>query len=458
MKPGIKGRLVWSYLLLIVLTVALFEILILSALKFYYVEGIKQTIKDQGAMFVTFHEQELSEGALADKAPVLLQRYTFNLDAQVQIFDSGGTLLADTHEILNYAESSKDVEEALSGVTGFFGGYAGKEKVLSVAQPLKIDGNILGAIRMTTSMEQADSIFKQNMLALMGIGFIVILITAWSSHFLAITITKPLGVITAAAEQMASGRFSARIAKTKEDELGKLADTLNFMAEEVERHEKLKNEFIASVSHELRTPLTSVKGWAITLQSMSEEKVFKEGLEIISEESERLSNMLGDLLDLSRLSAGKTEYKFERLNLALLLQQIISQLTPRAHRLGIQLIGKADGEVVINGDSDRLKQVFLNVLDNSLKFTDSGGCIFIRLKASGNMAKVEIEDTGEGIPEEEIDSVKKKFHKGNSKASGTGLGLAICQEIIQAHEGSFELRSRLHEGTVVGILLPRLES
>lgn len=441
--------------MLIILTVVLFEILIVSALRFYYVEGVTQALKDQGAMFSSFYEQEMAEGSFAKKAPILLQRYNFLINAQVQIYDTSGKLIADTHENLNgKTKGFEDVGTALGGETGYFKGEAAGEKILSISQPLKLNEHTHGAIRIITSMKQVDQVLKQNSLVLLLIGLFVIIVAAFISLILANTITKPLGMITSAAEQMASGQFSVRIAKTKDDEIGKLAETLNYMAEEVEKHEQLKNEFIASVSHELRTPLTSVKGWAITLHSMSEDQVFREGLEIITNESERLSHMLGDLLDLSRLSAGKIEYKFERVDLKSLIRQAISQMGPRADRQGVKLIESIEGNGFVQGDEHRLKQVLLNILDNSLKFTSGGGEIAVSLQEVEKDSVVAIADTGDGIPDEDLHLVKEKFYKGKSKASGTGLGLAICQEIIKAHNGSLDLRSKAGIGTVVEIRLP----
>lgn len=458
MKTGIKGRLVWSYLILIILTVVMFETIILTALRFYYIEGVQQTLKDQGTMFISFHEQELKDGLLEEKAPLFLQQYNFLTSAQVQLLNHHGKLVADSH---NYAQSDvgllEDVKTALTGQTGYFTGRVNDEKVMTVTQPMMIDGENYGAIRLTTSMEQINQVLVQNMLILMGIGLIVIAVAALISYFLANTITKPVSAITSAAEKMASGKFSTRIAKQKNDELGKLADTLNFMAEEVQRHERLKNEFIASVSHELRTPLTSVKGWAITLHSMSNDETFQEGLQIISNESERLSHMLGDLLDLSSLSAGKVKYNFEELSLKQTLQQVISQLKPRAIRQGIELVPTFVEDAFIKGDQDRLKQVFINMIDNALKFTPSGGEIFVSFKIGPyKQAQIQITDTGEGISQEELPVIKEKFQKGKSKASGTGLGLAICQEIIHAHNGTFDIKSELGRGTQVEITMPTI--
>lgn len=455
MKTGIKTRLVWSYLLLIIITVVMFEALILFALRLYYVEGVKQTLRDQGTVFTSFNQKEILEGSLEDRAPHLLKAYDFLVDAHVQLVSPSGEILAE-----NYGTESKnlhkveDVSAALNGQTGYFKGLSNGEKVLTVSQPLLINQNVYGAIRLTTSMEPIEVVFKQNLLRLVSVGLFVLLIAVTISYFVANSITKPLHTIKTAAEEMAAGNFSTRILKKKDDELGRLAETLNYMAEQVEKHEHLKNEFIASVSHELRTPLTSVKGWAITLHSMSEDPFFKEGLEIISNESERLSMMLGDLLDLSSLSSGKIEYQFKEFLMNELLEQVLTQLKPRAERHGIHLNKIDETKALIKGDFNRLKQVLINLIDNSLKFTPKDGRIEISVLVTNRNVSLSIIDSGEGIPPEELQLVKEKFHKGKSTASGTGLGLAICQEIVHAHKGEITLSSTVGIGTTVEINLP----
>lgn len=457
MKSSIKARLIWSYLLLIFLTIVLFEAIILFALHFYYVEGVKQTLRDQGAIFTSFYEKEIKEDSFQYKAPLLLQQYNFLVDVQAQIVDKNGEVLARKYEDNEKnVYSFEDVPVALRGETGFYKGSFNGEKILSVSQPLVIGEEVYGAIRLTSSMEAIDKVYKDNSYKLIGVGLFVLAVATAISYFIATSITKPLNNITKAAEQMAVGNFATRISNHNTDELGKLANTLNYMAEQVEKHESIKNEFIASVSHELRTPLTSVKGWAITLHSMSEDEFFKEGLEIISNESERLSIMLGDLLDLSSLSSGKIEYHFTEVPIHDLIHQVSNQLTPRANRHGIELMRENDVEVYINGDFNRLKQVLINLLDNALKFTPKHGEIKIASQIFDEQVFISIQDTGAGIPEEELNLVKGKFHKGKSNQSGTGLGLAICQEIIHAHKGELKLKSTVGVGTTVEIFLPLL--
>ncbi|OIK14174.1 two-component sensor histidine kinase [Bacillus sp. MUM 116] len=457
MKKGIKRRVVWSYLVLIIFSVALFEAIILFALRVYYVDGIKQTLRDQGRLFSSYYEKELINNELLNAPGKLLNQYRLSVSAEVQLIDLKGNIIADTHQ--NNQKSIgdyEDVKSALSGGTGYLDTNAADgERILYVTQPLKRGSTVIGAIRFTTSMERLNHVFTKNMLILLSFGGIVILTAAIISFFLANTITKPISAITKAAEQMASGKFATRIKKENEDEIGKLADTLNYMAIQIEKHEQLKNEFIASVSHELRTPLTSIKGWAVTLNSMSEEDFFRDGLEIISTESDRLNQLLNDLLDFSSLTSGKLPLVFENVTLAPLLQQVIHQLTPRAQRQGIKLTGQIDEELEpVLADQNRLKQVLMNLLDNAFKFTPYGGTIIVMLKSKGKEAIIKVIDSGRGISEEDLQLVKKKFYKGKSKGAGSGLGLAIVDEIIQAHHGKFSLSSRNGDGTTAEIRLP----
>ncbi|MBS4196903.1 sensor histidine kinase [Lederbergia citri] len=456
MKKGIKKRLVWSYLLLIIFTVALFETIILSALMVYYKGGVQQTLRDQGAMFSAFYEQELLEGRLENEAEQFLAQYNFLVNVQVQLINNNGKVLAETHKshIKNLSQE-EDVRIGLTGTPSYWTGKMNGEKVMAVTYPFVFSGETKGAIRLTTSLSPLNSVFTENAFLLLAIGGIVVVLAAVISFFLAGTITKPVSHIITAAEQMAAGKFSTRISKKQDDELGKLADTLNYMAEQVEKHEHLKNEFIASVSHDLRTPLTSVKGWAITLQSMATDDLFKEGLEIITNESDRLTSLVSDLLDLSSLSSGKLSFVFEHVDLPAIIKKVVSQLQPRAERQGVQILTEMDPNLrEIKADKNRLIQVFINVLDNALKFTPNGTISISVSEGNGDSIVINIKDTGVGIPIDKLDSIKEKFVKGKTQESGTGLGLAICEEIIKGHQGTLHIDSRPSEGTTVRIILP----
>lgn len=456
MKKGIQRRLVWSYLLLVIFTVVLFETVILSGMVLYYQGGMKQSLRDQGAMFSSFYEQELITGSFEEKAEELLNQYNFLIHAQVQLINQNGDLLADTHRsqhknILHL----EDVKQGLEGETSYYFSEHEGEKVLSVTYPLKAGAEQVGAIRFTTSLEPLYEVFFRNTLLLLSAGGVVIVLAFLLGYFLATTITKPVKKITMAAEEMAAGKFSTRIQKKNNDEIGRLADTLNFMAEKVQEHEQFKNQFIASVSHDLRTPLTSIKGWAITLHSMTEDRFLQEGLETITNESDRLNHLVTDLLDLSSMSTGKLAFEFNQVDMIGLIQEVVLQIKPRVEEKDITLCTDLhEKHVMVMGDRNRLKQVMINLLDNALKFTPSSGKITIQLKKEDRSIAIRIADTGIGISKGDLKDIKEKFFKGKTKDSGTGLGLAICEEIMKGHRGEFVMESEEGNGTTATIILP----
>jgi signal transduction histidine kinase len=291
---------------------------------------------------------------------------------------------------------------------------------------------------------------------LVGTGLVVILIALTVSLLLSRTLTIPIRNLTSTAEKMAKGNFAVRANKRSNDELGKLADTLNFMANEVQRNNKLKNEFISSVSHELRTPLTSIKGWAVTLQADATNRhLLNDGLEIIEQESDRLTDLLEELLDFSKLEAGRLTLHIEQVDVHALLQYMEKQITPRAQRQGIAFLVNIHQELPkIQADENRLKQVLINVLDNALKFTSYGGRMEMNAAVVDKHLHITVSDSGEGISPEDLAHVMEKFYKGKHKTEGSGLGLAISRDIIELHGGKLTIDSAVGQGTKVGIRLP----
>ena len=271
------------------------------------------------------------------------------------------------------------------------------------------------------------------------------------------TIVVPLREVTNVAEEMARGNFQIKSKKRRDDELGKLSDTLNYMAAEITKKERLKNDFISSVSHELRTPLTSIMGWAITLQSekLPHQGMLKDGLSIIARESERLTKMVEELLDFSKFIPGKIRLEYKPTDLRALLGYIRKQMAPRAQRADISLTFEYPDELPhLLTDANRLQQLFVNILDNALNFTPAGGAVRFLTEVSENGYSFTIADDGCGIAAEELPLVKEKFYKGKSSNSKNGIGLSVCEEIITQMGGELEITSELGVGTTVYIILP----
>ena len=219
--------------------------------------------------------------------------------------------------------------------------------------------------------------------------------------------------------------------------------------------EQLKNDFISSVSHELRTPLTAIQGWAETLREDPDPKTSERGVGIIIGETARLSGLVEELLDFSRLQGGRMRLHVSRLDTVAQLDAAVFLFTDRAQGEGKELIYEECPSLpAVYGDADRLRQVLVNVLDNALKYTEAGGKITVSAAEAAGKVRITIRDTGCGIPAEHLPFVKKKFYKANQLVRGSGIGLAVADEIIALHGGALDVASVEGAGTTVTVTLP----
>ncbi|MEE0061482.1 MAG: HAMP domain-containing sensor histidine kinase, partial [Acutalibacteraceae bacterium] len=240
-------------------------------------------------------------------------------------------------------------------------------------------------------------------------------------------------------------------------EIGELCDSINYMAQELAASEKLKNDFISSVSHELRTPLTAIKGWAETMRmgDTPDFRTMDKGMSVIVKESERLTGIVEELLDFSRIQSGRMVINMERIDLLAELDEAIYMLRERALNEGKHLIyDEPDFMAPVQGDKNRLRQVFINVIDNALKYTPESGVIGIEVTSSDDYIVVTISDNGCGIPAEHLPRIKQKFYKANQTQRGSGIGLAVVDEIMALHNGSLDIDSTENIGTTVTLKFP----
>lgn len=429
------------------------------SIKKYYNNTIENALKNQAEISSDFYKKYLADTDLLKASNDIIDNFSYLTNSQIQIVNTNGIVINDNKGVSSGIKiQSPDIDEALNGEIAIFKGTY-KESIMVVSKSLISNGRTVGVIRLITSMAKVNKFLIRIYFVLALIGVIVILATAKLSIIMSETIIEPLKTVTNAANEMAKGKFSIRIDKKYNDEVGIMADTLNYLSEETLKNEKLKNEFISSISHELRTPLTSIKGWALTLKrkEFTDEVKKAEALNIIVEESERLSLMVEDLLDLSKFQAGRITLHIDKIDISEILKNIIMEFQPRAQKSGIMLIYNTEETIFIDGDKNRLKQVFINILDNALKFTGRGGVVYIGQVEEKESITITISDNGIGISEEDLKSITKKFYKGNSKKSGSGLGLAISNEIINLHKGDLVVSSDYGNGTKVEVKLPKIK-
>lgn len=384
-----------------------------------------------------------------------------HVNAQIQILDTDGIILMDSiGAIGDGVINTTDVQTALAGKTGMWVGNVdySDHNVMSVAAPLKNeDGEIIGVLRLVSSLAGANSAILRASFMLLWIGLLVILISAVMSFLIANSIVKPIKELTVVAEKMADGQYKIRSELSSDDELGKLSSTLNTMAEEILKREQIKNDFISSISHELRTPLTSIKGWAVVLKDLGEgeEEILKEGLNIIENESDRLSKMVEELLDFSRYISGRIQLEKDIFNISETCRMVARQMEPRALSNSLDfLVDIQDEKTLIVGDENRIKQLLINLLDNAIKFTSENGWVKFTSYVDENNFVILVSDNGVGIDKSDLIRVKEKFYKGKHSKSHSGIGLSISDEIAKLHNGNIELFSEPNIGTTVKVSIP----
>lgn len=463
---SIKFSIIKIIMSFVFVVLVVFEIFSYNSIKNYNESALVGAMLNQARYNQVLYSNNLTRYNLSEIIIGDKNSFYRNNVSQVQILDNSATVLFDSlasHQIGTKLETT-DVKEAKEGNYVYQENYnkETKEETISLSYPITDNQKQIGIIRLTSSMDKVNDIVNKQMRLYVLFGLITLVLTFFVSVYAAERWIYPIKALTKVGEKLAAYDFNARADESGNNEISELAATLNFMSENIIKREDMKNEFISSVSHELRTPLTSIKGWAITLQSkdiQKDEDMLNQGLSIIENEGERLSLMVEDLLDFSRLSSSNFEYHKEELNIVSLVKEVHTQLYPRTanEKIKFSFLSSYD-KLMVYADKNRMKEVFINIIDNAIKFTPEDGEIDVIITTDNDDIKITVKDTGEGIKEDEIAFVASKFYKGSSSKSQTGLGLSICEEIVKAHDGKLVIKSKYTVGTAVTVILPRISS
>lgn len=427
---------------------------------YYYsttMNDLKRRAADDAAGFGSFTSSQYWSSAQS-----AVQKFEGKTKMELQFLDTTGAVQYSSNDLAaGTTPETPDIQGALSNLdaTARMGTdpHTG-ERIVAASAPILYHGQLVAVVRYVTSLVGIDwQFFLTIAIACLACGGILALVYFSNLYFVR-SIVEPLASITDTARLIADGSYGVQIEKKYDDEIGELTDTINNMSMKIRQSEKTQSEFISSVSHELRTPLTAITGWAETIQSgeLRDAKAVKKGMDIIVSEARRLTNMVEELLEFSRMSDGRFTLSVELMDLKAELEDAVYTYREFFRREGIELNYQDCPEemVPISGDPERLRQVFCNLLDNAAKHGGSGKRIDVTLVQNGESASIFIRDYGPGIPEEELPHVKYKFYKGSSKARGSGIGLAVCEEIVTRHEGVLEIGNAQGGGCQVTVTLP----
>ena len=472
MFHGITKRWMLNTLSVILTIIILIVVTLIFVVTYLFQSGVEQNLASTGnelsIVFSGFQSPGPTEFTSAARD------YVENFDKKehmgVMVLNSTGkVVLTSTGFIPEEDEKFTDFDEAAANDDGYAfwsGKLTSGEPAMSETRVIKDpDGAVVGAIRYIVSLEPVNSRIMLTAAIIVAIGLIILGLVIISGLLFIRSIVKPIQRLSTAAEQIAQGDFSAseKIEHKYDDEIGDLCDAVSDMAKDLQTTEQMKNDFISRVSHELRTPLTAIKGWAETMQLSErgtlDRRTFDKGMGVIIKESTRLTSIVEELLDFGRIQSGRMVLMNEKIDILAEFDETVYMLKERAVEEGKHLLYD-EPEVVyppIYGDRNRLKQVFINVLDNALKYTPKGGVVaaqVIYTKDEPDIIKIVVTDTGCGIPAEDLPRVKEKFYKANQTVGGSGIGLAVADEIMNLHHGSLDIESGEGVGTTVTLTFP----
>ena len=382
---------------------------------------------------------------------------------------TGRVVMTSTGFLPDSSEKPADFEEAKNSPDGsalWSGKLDSGESAMSETRVITTpNGAVVGAIRYIVSMEPINSRILIADVIIIAIGAIMLTLVIISGLLFIRSIVKPIRRLSETAAQIAQGDFSAseNIEHKYDDEIGDLCDAISDMAKDLQTTEQMKNDFISRVSHELRTPLTAIKGWAETMQLSErgtlDRRTFDRGMNVIIKESTRLTGIVEELLDFGRIQSGRMVLVNEKIDIIAEFDETVYMLKERAVEEGKHLLYDEVEAIYppVYGDRNRLRQVFLNILDNALKYTPKGGVVAAQVlysKDDPDVIRIVVTDSGCGISPEDLPHVKEKFYKANQKVGGSGIGLAVADEIMNLHHGSLDIESGEGVGTTVTLTFP----
>jgi signal transduction histidine kinase len=395
------------------------------------------------------------QASLAALASEIAGTFAPQADYDVRIFGSGnGSLLAASRDLGPLPSSAALVELGYRWPTLFVAASRDlPDRIYAARSVRSADGTALAVVEVSRDVGEMRAFLGVLRLVLAGAGAVTLLAGGSASFALARRMTHPLREVEAATEAIAEGDLDHRLAVPSEDEVGRLADSVNRMAAELARLQATRRDFIARISHDLRTPLTAIKGLVVNLQDVAPEGM-QPTLVTLDEQADRLIRLVNDLLTLSRLQRGALRLQGLQVELVPVTSAAVSLVRSKAQSVGIELsLDLPEGLPTVYGDPDRLQQVVVNLLDNALRATPVGGEIRVQAFATEEEVVLTVLDRGRGLTDEEAGRAFEPYYRGPE--GGAGLGLSIAREIILALGGRIWLEPRPGGGAEAGFSLPR---
>lgn len=429
-----------------------------------YLKSIEESVIYQGQRTAShYHYGELSEEIIEK-----IQWYNVISEYEIIVVDDLDKLSTQFPFKVNYNTlvNDKDYENLEQGKYVVKEGFVEEldREIIGAIFPIKGAEGLIGFIYIYVPLAAIQDVFRDSipLLIIIGILFFFILFLVvnqfWTSLF------GPLKKLQQHSIEVSKGNYSNRLELNRQDEIGQLAEAFNTMSLSLAQQEQRKKEFTSNIVHELRTPLTYIGGYthALKEKNYTSPEEANNYLLTIEKETKRLNKLINDLIELNHLQEDLYTIESEPIPIAQLLVDTIELFTIHATEKQLELHLDIDEDSIIMGDPKRLQQVFYNVLDNAVKYADSGSIVQIDLKQLDKAVEFKVRNDGMIISREDIERIGERFFRTdkarNRTTGGTGLGLSIVKEIVRLHEGCFDIISDSESGTTVTVKLQALDS
>ncbi len=464
---SIRFRLTASFLVIILAVMVIISFFLYSILERYYLDNFTDSLERSGFLAADFVSGQLRGQVNSVRLSVLAENMSRQSQARVLFTDQQALVVGDSIRVgglLNQILEHNDVRNALNGSVSSSMAFSERlqQNVMQMAVPVKEENDLVtGVVFLSASLEEVYRTLNDIRRFLFLATVLAMAVVGGGSVAFARLFTGPIEELTTAARRMADGKLEQHIEVRAGDEIGRLAEQFNLMTKRLNFYTSNLKKFAADVAHEIRTPLTtmSLLTKALKEHDMNAEQQ-KEFIDDLDNELERLVALVNDLLELSKLE--KSRIELEEVNLNRFLQDMIIDSQYRFARGGLELVDElTEDELVVSAAPLQLRQVLSNLLDNALSYTDPGGTVMVYLYRADSEAVVKVEDTGCGIPEDDLNYIFERFFRVDQarsrEAGGTGLGLAIVSEIIAKHNGKVWVESEEDCGSSFYFSLPLVE-
>jgi len=472
-----KSRIIWkffgAFIFLTLIVVLVLNFFVSLKLRDNFEQKITEELKSNAILVSDILKTDLLEGQgqiVQQKTRTLADK----LSLRITVIDEHGNVLADSEKDPSQMANHKDRPEVITAMETGFGQSTRPSETLGynmkyVAVSAKDGNRILGIVRFALPLSEVQLQIRFIYRVVLFGALAAVLIALTAAYFISRSITSPIALMKETAQRIAKGDFSKKVRIKSRDELGELAESLNTMADELQqkmenlrRMDRVRTDFVANVTHELKTPLTLIKGYIETLEdkAINDKEKARKFVSIIKEHTNRLENIISDLLTLSELELSRDSITKIEFDLKALIDDVVlgfgHALAAKKQNLSVNSKGSV---LKIKADPNKIEQVLVNLIDNAIKYTSQAGEIVVSLLEQQDQFTVTIEDNGIGIPSEHLDRVFERFYRVDKARSrqlgGTGLGLSIAKHIVLAHKGKINIESQTNTGTTISVILPK---